>query len=50
MLTRCCVMKIIQQTNFSGNPNTAEGVTIFFIIEEANETDLDFSKGTVQIL
>ena len=28
----------------------AESATMFFIIEEANETVLDFSKGTVKVL
>ena len=27
-----------------------EGSTMFFIIEEAKETVLDFSKGTVKVL
>ena len=34
----------IQQINFTGNLDSAEGATIFFIIEEAKETVLDFSK------
>ena len=34
----------IQQINFTGNLDNAEGATIFFIIEEAKETVLDFSK------
>ena len=39
--------KAIQQTNFAGNP--AQEATIFFIIEEAEETVLDFSQGTVRV-
>ena len=39
--------KTIQQINFSGNLDISEGSTMFFIIEEANETVLGFSKGTV---
>ena len=40
----------MQQINFTGNLDRAEGVTMFFIIEEAKETVLDFSKGTVKVL
>ena len=40
--------KAIQQINFTGN--LEEPSTIFFIIEEAKETVLDFSQGTVKIL
>ena len=40
----------IQQINFSGNLDISEGSTMFFIIEEANETVLGFSKGTVKLL
>ena len=36
--------------NFNGNLDRAEGSTMFFIIEEAKETVLDFSKGTVTVL
>ena len=42
--------KAIQQINFTGNLSRAEGATISFIIEEANETILDLSKGTVKVL
>ena len=41
--------KAIQQINFTGNLDKARGSTAFFIIEEANETVLDFSKGTVKV-
>ena len=41
--------KAIQQINFTGNLDRAEGSTMFFIIEEAKETVLDFSKGTVKV-
>ena len=40
----------VQQTNFTGNLDRAEGSTMFLIIDEAKETVLDFSKGTVKIL
>ena len=43
---------LLQQINFTGNL-AREGnanTTIFFIIEEAKETILDFSQGTVKVL
>ena len=42
--------KAIQQINFTGNLNRAEGVTVFFVIEKPKETVLDFLKGTVKVL
>ena len=42
--------KAIEQINFTGSLNRAEGQTRFFIIEEAEEAVLDFSKGTVKVL
>ena len=42
--------KAIQQNNFTENLDRAEGSTMFFIIEEAKETVLGFSKGTVNVL
>ena len=42
--------KATQQTNFTGNLDR-DGITqTFFIIEEAKETALDFSKETVKVL
>ena len=41
-------LKAIQQINFTGNLDRAEDSTMFCIIEEAKETVLDFSKGTVK--
>ena len=38
--------KAIQQINFTGN--LEEESRIFFIVEEAKETVLDFSQGTVK--
>ena len=38
--------KAIQQINFTGNLEQQE--TIFFIIEEAKETVLHFSQGTLK--
>ena len=40
----------IQQINFTGNLEQARNTIIFFIIEEAKETILDLSKGTVRVL
>ena len=42
--------KAIKQINFTGNLDRTEGATMFFIIEEAKETVLNFSKGTVKVL
>ena len=42
--------KAIQQINFTGYLDRAEGAAMFFVIEEAKETVLDFSKGTVKVL
>ena len=39
-------LKAIQQINFTGN--LEQQATIFFIIEGAKETVLDFSEGTVK--
>ena len=38
----------IQQINFTGNLDRANNTRIFFILEEAKETVLDFSQGTVK--
>ena len=40
----------MQQINFAGSLNWPESATIFFIIEKAKETILDFSHGTVKVL
>ena len=40
----------IQQINFTGDLDRAEGSTMFFMIEEAKETVLDFSKLAVKVL
>ena len=40
--------KAIQQINFTGN--LKQQATIFFVIEEANETVLDFSQRNVKVL
>ena len=40
----------IQQISFIGNLDFAVNTKIFFILEEAKETILDFSQGTVRVL
>ena len=39
--------RTIQQINFTANVERAGNTTMFFITEEAKETVLDFSQGTV---
>ena len=41
--------KAIQQITFTANLNRA-GKRFYFILEEAKETILDFSQGTVKVL
>ena len=43
-------LKVIQQVEFTGNPELDGKIQMFFIIEEAKENLLDFSKGIVKIL
>ena len=42
--------RAIQQINFTPNLDRAGNTRIFFILEEAKETILDFSQGTVKVL
>ena len=42
--------KAIQQINFTANLDRTGDTRIFFIIEEAKETVLDFLQGTVRAL
>ena len=42
--------RAIQEINFTANVNRAGNTTMFFITEEAKETILDFSQGTVKVL
>ena len=42
--------RAIQQINFTANLHRAGDTTMFIIIQEAKETVLDFSKGTVKVL
>ena len=39
-----------QQINFTANLDRTGNTTIYFILEEAKETKLDFSQGTVKVL
>ena len=40
----------IQQINFTANLDRADNTRIYFILEEAKATILDFSQGTVKVL
>ena len=40
----------IQQINFTANLDRGGNARIYFILEEAKETILHFSKGTVKVL
>ena len=42
--------RAIQQINFTASLERLRNTTMFFIIEEAKETVLDFSQGTVKVL
>ena len=42
--------RAIQQINFIANLDRTGNTTMFFIIEEAKETVLDFSQGTIKVL
>ena len=42
--------RAIQEINFTANLDRAGNTIMFFIIEEAKETVLDFSQGTVKVL
>ena len=42
--------RAIQQINFIANLDRVGNTTMFFITEEAKETVLDFSQGTVKFL
>ena len=42
--------RAIQQINFTANSDRNGNTTMFFITEEAKETILDFSQGTVKFL
>ena len=42
--------RAIQQINFTANLDRAGNTRVYFILEEAKETILDFSQGTVKLL
>ena len=42
--------RAIQQINFTANLDRAGNTRIYFILEEAKETILNFSQGTVKVL
>ena len=42
--------RAIQQINFTGNLDRTGNTRVYFILEEAKETILDFSQGTVKVL
>ena len=42
--------RAIQQINFTANLDRAENTRVYFILEEAKETILDFSQGPVKVL
>ena len=42
--------RAIQQISFTANLDRAGNTAMFFIIEEAKETVLDFSQGIVKVL
>ena len=42
--------RAIQQINITGNLDRAGNTRVYFIFEEAKETILDFSQGTVKVL
>ena len=42
--------RAIQQINFTANLDIAGNTRVYFLLEEAKETILDFSQGTVKVL
>ena len=42
--------RAIQQVNFTANLDRAGNTRVYFVLEEAKETILDFSQGTVKVL
>ena len=42
--------RAIKQINFTANLDREENATMFFVIEKAKDTVLDFSQGTVKVL
>ena len=42
--------KAIQQTNFTANLYRTGNTRFYFILEEAKETNFEFSQGTLRVL
>ena len=42
--------RAMQQTNFTANLDRVGNTRVYFILEEAKETILDFSQRTVKVL
>ena len=42
--------RAIEQINFTANLDRAGNTGVYFILEEAKETILNFSQGTVKVL
>ena len=42
--------RVNQETNFTANIVRAGNTRIYFVLEEAKETRLDFPQGTVKVL
>ena len=42
--------KVIEQTNFTRNIDQAENTTMFFIIEKAKETILNFTRNRERVI
>ena len=42
--------RAIQQINFTANLDRAGNTRIYFILEEAKQTILNFAQGTVKVL
>ena len=50
LITISLINLILKQQNFTANLDRAGNTRIYFILEEATETKLDFSQGTVKVL
>ena len=42
--------RAIQQINFTENLDKDRNIRVYFVLEEAKETIVDFSQGTVKVL
>ena len=42
--------RAVQQINFTANLGRTENTRVYFILEEAKESILDFSQGTAEVL